>query len=179
MGPVCLREGVLGSQQPLCSRAVPLAFGILLEGVRDGDGPVAQVLSIHGLNGGVGGIEAGEVDEGVALGVARVGVPHDLRGLQDDSKGAEGVVQQLLVDLRVQVADEDVGAHVQVLVVGRGLVHADRLPVQLDHVHDFNGVVCIFLAEEFHEPITLMLTRDSIFGHVGIDHRSRLQKELP
>lgn len=118
MGPVCLRERVLRCQQALGGRAVPLALGILLEGVGHGDGPVAEVLSIHGLDGGIGGIEAGEVDEGITLGVARVGVSHDLGCLQDDPEGAEGVVEQLLIDLRVQVADEDVGPHVQVFVVG-------------------------------------------------------------
>jgi len=48
---VSLRERVLGSQQSLCSRAVPLPLGVLLEGVGDGDRPVAQILAIHCLNG--------------------------------------------------------------------------------------------------------------------------------
>ena len=33
VGPVCLGEGVLGGQQPLGRRPVPLALGVLLEGV--------------------------------------------------------------------------------------------------------------------------------------------------
>ena len=42
--PVCLGQRVLGSQQSLSCRAVSLALRVLLEGVRDGDGSVAQIL---------------------------------------------------------------------------------------------------------------------------------------
>lgn len=158
---------------------MPLALGVFLEGVGHGDGAVAQVLPVHGLDGSIGSVERGEIDEGVALGVARVRVPHDLGRLQDDPEGAERVVQELLVDLGVQVADEDVGPHVQVLVVSRRLVHADRLPVQLDHVHDLDGVVGIFFAQELHEAIALVLPSHPVLGHVRVDHRPRLQEQLP
>ena len=57
------------------------------------------------------------------LGVASLRVPLYLGRGEDHPEGREGVVQQLLVHLRVQVTDEDVGAHVQVLLVGGGLVH--------------------------------------------------------
>ena len=41
---VCLGERILGSQQPLCCRAVSLPLGVLLECVGDRDGSVAQIL---------------------------------------------------------------------------------------------------------------------------------------
>lgn len=145
MRPVCLRQGILSGQEALSSRTVPLPLGIFLEGIGDCDGTVAKILSIHGLDGSVRRIKASKVDKSVTLGIARVGVTHDLGGLKDNAKGTEGIVQKLLVDLGVQVANEDVGAHVQVLVVGRGLVDPDRLPVQLDHVHDFDRIVGILL----------------------------------
>ena len=44
VGSVSLGQRVLGCQQSLSCRAVPLPLGVLLEGVRDGDGSVAQVL---------------------------------------------------------------------------------------------------------------------------------------
>ena len=62
-GP-CLREGVLGGEETLGRASVALALAVLLEGVRDGDGLVAQVLAVHGLDGRVGGLETGVVDEG-------------------------------------------------------------------------------------------------------------------
>ena len=123
MRPVGLGERVLSGQQSLGGRAVTLPLAVFLEGVGDGDGPVAEVLSVHGLDGGVGRLETGVVDEGEALGIARVRIALDLGRGENDPEGGEGVVEQLLVHLRVQVANEDVGAHVQVLLVGRGLVH--------------------------------------------------------
>lgn len=158
---------------------MPLPLGVLLEGVGHGDGPVTQVLTVHRLDGCVRRVEAGEVDEGVTLGVPRVGVSHDLGGLQDDAERAERVVQELLVDLGVQVPDEDVRSHVQVLVVSRGFVHADGFTVQLYHVHDLYSVISIFFTEELHKTVTLMLSRHSVFGHVCVHHRSSLKEEFP
>ena len=42
---VSLRQRILGGQQSLCGRAVPLPLGVLLEGVGDGDRSVAQILT--------------------------------------------------------------------------------------------------------------------------------------
>ena len=42
---VSLGQRVLGSQQSLSCRAVSLTLRVLLEGVRDGDGSVAQILA--------------------------------------------------------------------------------------------------------------------------------------
>lgn len=55
-------------------------------------------------------------------------VPGDL-GADDHSKVAEGLVEHLLIDLRVEVADEYVGAHVLGAFVLRGLVDLDGLAV--------------------------------------------------
>lgn len=130
-----------------------LAFGVLLEGVGHRDGPVAKVLAIHGLDGGVGRIKASKVDEGIALGVARVWVSHDLGRLENDAKGAEGVVEEFLVDLGVEIANEDVCAHVQILVMRRRFIYSDWLTIKLDHIHDFDSIICILFAEELHKAI--------------------------
>lgn len=156
-----------------------LPFGVFLEGVGHGDGPVAEVLAVHGLDGGIRRVKAGEVDERVTLGVAGVGVSHDLRRLEDDAKGTECVVQQFLVDFWVQVSDEDVGADVKVFVMCRGFVYPDRFTIKLDHIHDFYGIVSILFTKELHKAITLMLASDPVFGHVCVDHRTSLQEELP
>ena len=50
-----------------------------------------------------------------------------LRSLKNDSESGERIVQELLVHFRVQVADENVGTDVQVLLVSRGLVDANGL----------------------------------------------------
>lgn len=51
-------------------------------------------------------------DEAVALGHAGVWVTHDLGRLGDEAEGGEGVVQHLLVNVGVQLADEQVRTHV-------------------------------------------------------------------
>ena len=60
------------------------------------------------------------------LRVSGLRIPLYLRRGEDDAEGGEGVVEELLVDLGVEVADEDVRAHVQVLLVRRGLVHPEK-----------------------------------------------------
>jgi len=58
---------------------VTFALGVLLEGVGHGDGSVAKVLTVHGLDGGVRGFETGKVDEGKALRVAGVRIALNLK----------------------------------------------------------------------------------------------------
>ncbi len=81
MGPLGLGQRVLGGEEALGLGAVPLALRVFLEGEGDGDGPVAEVLAVHGLEGGVGCVEAGEVDEGEALRAIGLVVAHYLRRL--------------------------------------------------------------------------------------------------
>lgn len=154
MRPVCLGKRVLRRQESLGSRAVPLAFGVLLEGIGHRDGPVAKVLAVHGLDGGVGRVKAGEINKSVALGVSRVRISHDLGCLEDHAKGAERVVEELLVDLGVEIADKDVCAHIQILVVRGRLIHSDWLTIKLYHIHDFDGIICIFFTKELHKAIS-------------------------
>jgi hypothetical protein len=97
---------------------VPLSLAVLLKGIGDRNGPVAEILPVHGLNRSVGGLKAGIVNERKALGVAGIGIALYLGRGENDAKCREGVVEQLLVHLWVQVADEDVGAHIQILLMG-------------------------------------------------------------
>ena len=93
------------------------SFRVLLESVGDRDCSVAQVLTVHGLNGCIAGIKTGEVDEGKAFRVSCVRIPHDLRCLQNHTKCTEDIVQQFLVNFWVQVSNEDIGTDIQVLGV--------------------------------------------------------------
>ena len=78
MGSVGLGDGILRGEETFRRGAVAFALGVLLEGVGHRDGPVAKVLAVHGLHWRVRGVEAGEVDESVALRVAGFGVSHNL-----------------------------------------------------------------------------------------------------
>lgn len=64
-----------------------------------------------------------------------------LRLLCNGTEPRKRVVQLLLANPLAQVADEEVGADVNLLLVVRGLVHADRLAEQFDLVHDLARVV--------------------------------------
>ena len=75
------------------------------------------MLAIHSLNGSIAGIETGIVDERKSLRIPCVGIAHDLRRLENDAKGTEDIVQQLLIDFRIQVTDEDVCTNIKVLSV--------------------------------------------------------------
>lgn len=176
MRPVYLCEWILSRKHSLCSRAVSLSLGVLLEGVRDADGSVAQVLSIHGFNGSVAGLEAGKVHKCEPFRVTSVRITHDLRGLQNDTKGAEDIVELLLLHFRIQVTNEDIGTHIQALGIGGCLVDAYGLAVNLDHVHDLDGEVCVVFSHKLHKAVTLVLLRDAITGHVHVHHRASLQE---
>jgi hypothetical protein len=77
---------------------------------------------------------------------------------QNNSECRKCVVKKLLVHLWVEVTDEDVGPDIQVLLMGRSFVDPDGLSVELDHVHDLDGVVGVVLAQELYEPVALDLS---------------------
>jgi len=63
-------------------------------------------------------------------------------------------------------------------VSGR-FVHPYWLSIKFDHVHDFDGVVCVLFGEELYETVALVHQGHSVFGHVDIDHRACLNKQFP
>lgn len=91
--------------------------------------------------------------------------------LKDHAERRKRVVQQFFVHLWIQIADEDVGSDVQILLMRRRLVDAYRFAVQLYHVHDFDRIVGIVLAEELDETVALVHLGDTILGHVHIHWR--------
>ena len=120
---------------------MPLSLGSLLERIRARDWAVAEELTAHGLDGSVGALERLECDEAEAARVSGLWVAHNLGGGGDDPKSREGVVQQLLVYIWVQVAHKDVCANVEVLLVARCGIDADGFAVEFDHVEHLDGVL--------------------------------------
>lgn len=179
MRSVGLGEGVLRGEKPLRCGAVAFALAVLLEGVADGDGSVAEVLPVHGFDGGIGGLEAGVVDESETLRVSSFGVALDFRSGEDDSEGGEGIVEKFFVDFGIEVADENIGADVEVFLVRGGFVDAYRFAEQFNHVHYFYGVVCVVFTEEFYESVSLVEHCHSILGHVDVHHGTSLHEQLP
>lgn len=155
------------------------ALGILLKRVRHRNGPIAQILAIHRIHRSIRCLETCKIDKRKSFRVTRLRVSHNLRGLQNHPKRRKRIIQQLLVHLGIQVPDEDVRSHVQILLMRRGLVHTDRLTVQLDHVHNLDRIVGILLAQELHEPVALVHLRYAILGHMDIYNRASLDEHLP
>mmetsp|Transcript_54190 Transcript_54190/g.108830 ORF Transcript_54190/g.108830 Transcript_54190/m.108830 type:complete len:247 (+) Transcript_54190:132-872(+) len=168
----------VGGDQSLRSRAVPLALGLFLVRVRHADGPIAQELSVHPRERCVGRLEGVVGDEAEASGPACLGVAHDL-GEEQHSEGGEGVVQHLLVDLGLEVADEQVCAHLVGLLVLRRLVAADRLAEEPDHVHDLDGVVRVVLVLELDEAVALVRVGDLVARQVDVGDGRALDHQLP
>ena len=67
MRSIGLGKRILRGEQTFGGAAVALALGVLLEGEGDGDAAIAEILAVHGFQGGVGGFEGRVVDEGEAL----------------------------------------------------------------------------------------------------------------
>lgn len=61
----------------------------------------------------------------------------------------------------------------------RGLVNSNWLAIELDHVHDLDGVVSVFFAQELHKSIPLVVARHTVLGHVDIHDGSCLYEQLP
>jgi len=80
-------------------------------------------------------------DEAVALALARRRITRDLRRRDERAELREGVPELALVDIPVKTADEEVGTDVELPLVRRGHVDADRLAEELDLIHDLDGVV--------------------------------------
>ena len=85
-----------------------LAFAILLVRVLNVDLLVAQELSVHRLDGGVRGLKRIVRHESESLARPVIRVAHDFRSVNHHPERAEGVVQQLFVDVCIEVTDEQV-----------------------------------------------------------------------
>ena len=64
-------------------------------------------------------------------------------------------------------------------LVLRGFVNLDSFPKKLDHVKQFNTVVCIFFVLKFNKAKVLVLIGYLIAWEVNVDYRPSLQKQFP
>lgn len=168
----------LGSKLALGLVAVALALAVLLVGVLDGDGLAEEVLAVHSGHGSIASLEGVKTNEAIALGDVVV-IAHDVGLAQDLTKLAEGVVQDLLVDLGVEVVDEQLGANIdRLLLVGARLVDADGLAPDADAVEDLGGVFGRAGRVELDEAVALVCLRHAILWHVHLTYRAYLGHEL-
>ena len=123
MRAVGLGKRILCRQQSFSGRTVALTLSILLKCVGDCDGAIAEILTIHRFDGGVGCFKAGVVDERESLRVACVRITLYLWRSQDNTECRERIVQQFLINFRIKVSDENVCSNVKIFLMSRRLVH--------------------------------------------------------
>lgn len=66
-----------------------------------------------------------------------------------------------------------------VLFILTGFVDFNSLAVEFNEMHDFDGIVSVFFASEFHKPKTIMLIGDLVPWQMDIDDWSTLHEQLP
>ena len=165
-------------EHAFCFVSVALALSVLLVRVLNGDLLAHHVLAVHAGNGCIRRVEVAKGDEAVALGQA-VFVAGHLGGHCEGAELAKGVVKRLLVDHCVEVADKQLGANVDVLLlVCRRLVHPYPAAVQTDVVHDLGRVVGLGLGVELDEAKALVLAVDAVDGHVDVSHAAGVEHQL-
>lgn len=158
--------------------AVALPLAVLLEGVLHADLLAEHVLPVQVRDGGVAALKVAEADEAEALAHAAV-VPGHLGQAQQRAEAGEGVVEEFLVHHGVEVADEELGANVgALLLVGRRLVHAQRLAEQLDAVHDVGRVLGVRGRAELDEAEALVVLGDAVTRHMDVVDGAHLEHDF-
>ena len=90
-------------------------------------------------------------------------------------KPAKSIVKSLLRYHRIQITDKKLGSDLYCfLLVGRCLVHSNRLAVESDLVHDPGRIFGVFLTNELDEPIALMCLRHTILWQMHVDYATGL-----
>lgn len=165
-------------EQTLCIVSVARTLAVLLVCILHGDLLALHVLAVHVGDGSIRGVEVGVGNEAVALGQSEI-VARNLGGADELPETQECVVQRALVDLVVQVADEQLCAHLDALcLVCRGLVHADRIVVQTRAVEDGDDVFGVAFGRELDEAEALVFAVDAVDGHVDGAHAAKVVHEL-
>lgn len=109
---MCVCTVYISRRLDTCCRSMSLSLRVFLKSVRNGDGSIAQVLSIHSFNGSITGIETGKVDECKSLWIPSVRITHDLWCLENHAKSTEYIVEKFLINFRVQIPNEDVRTYI-------------------------------------------------------------------
>ena len=100
-------------------------------------------------------------------------------GIYNESKVAESFIEHFLIDLRIEITDEKIGANILSSLILRGLIDLDGFTKHFHHVHDLNRVIGIILTFELNKAITLVLIGDLIPRQMNVNNWATLNKQLP
>lgn len=167
-----------GGQSSFRLITVALALAVLLVRIVYTDSLAQEILPVHVRQRGVGGLERVKADETIPLGDVVV-VAHNVGLAEDLTEGAEGVVEDLFVDLGVEVVDKKLGANVdRLLLVGGRLIDAEGLAVNTDAIQTLGGVLGGFGGVELDEAVALVVAGDAVEGHMDLADGADLGHEL-
>lgn len=95
------------------------------------------------------------------------------------SKSTESLVESALVHCCIEIADEQVGANVDLFLVAACLVDSDGFTEEFDSVHDLASILCVLFRLELCKTIPLVGRGDPVFREVDICDGASLQHQLP
>ena len=169
----------LGRQHSFRLVSMSLSFAVLLVGILHGEVLIHEELSIHIVDGIVASFKGAVAHKTIALAQAVVVAGH-LGGYGEGTEATEGVVQDLLVDHGIKVANEELRTNLEgLLLIGRRLVDAQRFAVESNTVHDLGCIIGIDLAVELDKAEALVQLGDAVFGQVHVDDGAGLHHQLP
>jgi len=153
------------------------SLGIFLEGVRDINGAITQILPMHIIYCGIGRFKAGETHKSKTLGNSCVWIPHNLRG-NNNSKGSKRIIKKFFINFRIQVSNKQICTNIHGSL-SACLVNANRTRKKLDHVHDLDSIVSIFFTVKLNEPVSSVSRCKLISWNMNIHYWARLKHEFP
>lgn len=81
---------------------------------------------------------------------------------------------------RIKVPDKQLSPNLnRLLLIGRGLINANGLPIQTDTVHDARGILGVLFADELDKTIALVSLSNPVFREMDVDDAAGLEHEFP
>lgn len=154
---------------------MPLPFCILLQRILHSNLPAREILVIHLLYGNITGLKVIIAHKAIAFTGSILNIPGNLRAY-NEPKITKSLIEHLLINLRIQIPNKQIGADLLRAFILRGLIDFDGLAVEFDHVHDLDGVVGVLLAFELDEAVPLVLVADFVPGDVHVDDGAALSE---
>lgn len=156
-----------------------LTLTILLKGKVYSAWLVGEELTVHSLDGCISRLKAIVRNKPVAQGSTSPGVTGQLRGMYNGAEDGESVKEDLLINAPgIQVTDEEVGPNIQGLGILLTFVDTNRPAMQMDTVHNPDGIVSILLRTHLYKGKTLVHLGDPVLWHKDPDHWACLGKEF-
>lgn len=169
----------LFSKHTLGFVSMSLALAIFLIRVLNCDLFGHDVLVVHAGDGRIRGLEIAVGDETVTFRRGCDFIARNLWRIHQWSESTECVVQSLLVYTWIKIANEQLCANLDILLlICRCLVHTYPASVKGNIVENFRSIVGFSFCVELDEAETLVLPIDTIDWHIHITYTAGVEHQL-